>query len=205
MRLVLATRNAHKAREFAALLAPHEVVPLPDDVVLPPETGTTFAENAFGKARAAAAALGVVAIADDSGIEAAALDGAPGVYSARYAGPHASDADNLAKLLREAPAGSALAYVCAIAVVDPTGPGGPERPREAVFEGRCTGTLDPEPRGEGGFGYDPAFVPDDPIAHGSGPRPRTMAELSVAEKDAISHRGHAARLLLPWLERLSGG
>ncbi len=202
MRLVLATRNAHKAREFAVLLAPHEVVPLPDDVVLPPETGRTFADNAFGKARAAAAALGVPVIADDSGIESAALDGAPGVFSARYAGAGATDADNLAKLLREAPEGSALAYVCAIAIVDPSSPGDPV---EAVFEGRCTGTRASAPRGDGGFGYDPAFVPDDPVAHGGSAPPRTMAQLTVAEKDSISHRGVAARSLLGWLERVSEG
>ncbi len=187
MRLVLATRNPHKVREFAGLLAPHEIVPLDDAVVLPPETGTTFAANALDKARAAAAATRAPAIADDSGIEAAALGGAPGVRSARFAGEDASDADNLAKLLREAPAGSALAYVCALAHVDPaTG-------AEHVLEARCTGTLAAEPRGDGGFGYDPAFVPDD-IGDG-----RTMAELSVAEKDAISHRGRAARELMAWL------
>jgi XTP/dITP diphosphohydrolase len=195
MRLVLATRNDHKAREFALLLAPHEVEPLPAHVVLPPETGSTFAENALGKARAAADALGVPVIADDSGIESAALGGAPGVYSARFAGEGASDAENLAKLLRDAPAGSPLAYVCSLAFVDPEG--GSD---EQVFEGRCTGTLDPEPRGDGGFGYDPAFVPDDPIAHGDGPRSRTMAELTAEEKDSISHRGHAARALLRWLD-----
>ena len=142
MKLVLATRNAHKAREFGGLLAPHEVVPLPDEVVLPPETGATFAANAFGKARAASEALGVAVIADDSGIESAALGGAPGVRSARFAGDDATDEENLAKLLREAPANSPLAYVCAIAFVDPaTG-------TEEVFEARCTGTLDPAPRGE---------------------------------------------------------
>ena len=187
MRLALATRNAHKVREFAALLAPHEVVPLPADVVLPPETGETFAENALAKARAAAAALGRPAIADDSGIEAAALGGAPGVRSARYAGEHARDEENLAKLLADAPAGSALAYVCALALVDPLA--GEER----MFEGRCTGTLAACPRGSGGFGYDPAFIPDD---RGDG---RTMAELTPREKDAISHRGRAARALLAWL------
>jgi XTP/dITP diphosphohydrolase len=195
MRLLLATRNDHKAREFSALLAPHTVDPLPDDLVLPPETGTTFAENAFGKARAAAAGTGRVAIADDSGIEAAALDGAPGVWSARYAGPDATDEENLAKLLREAPAGSALAYVCAIAYVDPDGvPGDPDRPAEHVVFGRCTGTLAAAPRGDGGFGYDPAFVPDE---HPT----QTMAELTAAQKHAISHRGRAARELLAWLPR----
>jgi len=185
MELVLATRNAHKAHEFEALLAPHSIVPLPDDVVLPPEDGTTFTANALGKARAAAAATGRVAIADDSGIESAALGGAPGVYSARYAGEHATDEENLAKLLAEAPAGSALAYVCAIAYVTPGG-------EEHVVEGRCTGVLSDDPRGTGGFGYDPAFVPDEHPA-------RTMAELAPEEKAAISHRGRAARELLAWL------
>jgi XTP/dITP diphosphohydrolase len=185
VRLVLSTRNAHKVREFAGLLDGCEVVPLPDDVELPPETGTTFAENALVKARTAAAATGGPAIADDSGVESAALGGRPGVRSARFAGEDATDEENLDKLLREAPAGSALAYVCVIAYVDGE--------RERLFEGRCTGTLAARPRGEGGFGYDPAFVPDD-LSDG-----RTMAELTPAEKDAISHRGRAARLLLGWL------
>ncbi|HEV7751810.1 MAG TPA: RdgB/HAM1 family non-canonical purine NTP pyrophosphatase [Baekduia sp.] len=184
MRLVLATRNAHKADEFAALLAPHEVVPLPDEVVLPPETGATFAENAVGKARAAAAALDAVVIADDSGIESAALGGRPGVYSARFAGEDATDEDNLAKLLADAPAGSALAYVCVIALVDPAAG------TEELFEGRCTGVLTDRPRGTNGFGYDPAFVPDDDDTG------RTMAELAPEEKGAISHRGRAATALL---------
>jgi XTP/dITP diphosphohydrolase len=192
MRLVLATRNDHKAEEFSDLLAPHEVVALPPEVELPPETGTTFAENALGKARAAAAALGTTAIADDSGVESAALDGRPGVYSARFAGEDATDAENLDKLLREAPAGSGLAYVCVIALVDPAAG------TEELFEGRCTGTLAAQPRGDGGFGYDPAFLPDDPIPEPAG---RTMAELTPAEKGAISHRGRAAALLR---ERLGG-
>ncbi len=185
MRLVLSTRNAHKVRELQPLLAPYDLDPLPDDVVLPPETGETFAENALGKARAAAAATGRPSVADDSGISADALGGAPGVYSARYAGEHATDEENLAKLLREAPAGSGLAYVCALAYVEPGGV-------EHVVEGRCTGTLAAEPRGTGGFGYDPAFVP---VEHPD----RTMAELAPEEKDAISHRGRAARALLAWL------
>jgi XTP/dITP diphosphohydrolase len=187
VKLVLATRNAHKAREFEALLAPHDVLALPADVRLPPETGDTFAANALGKARAAARATGLPAIADDSGIEAAALGGAPGVRSARFAGEAAGDAENLAKLLREAPAGSAVAYVCALAYVDADG-------AEHVVEGRCTGALAADPRGDGGFGYDPAFLPDDL------PDGRTMAELDPAEKDAISHRGRAARALLAHLE-----
>jgi XTP/dITP diphosphohydrolase len=186
VKLVLATRNDHKAHEFSALLAPHEVVALPAAVQLPPETGTTFTENALGKARAAAAALGTVVIADDSGIESAALDGRPGVYSARFAGDGATDAENLDKLLREAPAGSPLAYVCVIALVDPMAG------TEQVFEGRCTGTLAAAARGDGGFGYDPAFLPDDAIPPPAG---RTMAELTPQEKGAISHRGRAAALL----------
>ncbi|MBW3652362.1 MAG: non-canonical purine NTP pyrophosphatase [Actinobacteria bacterium] len=189
MRLVLATRNAHKLREFVALLAPHEIVELPADVVLPPETADTFAANALEKARVAARATGLPAIADDSGIEAAALGGRPGVRSARYAGEGASDEENLARLLREAPAGSALAYVCALAYVD-------AGKAEHLVEGRCTGTLARAPRGAGGFGYDPAFLPDD-IVDG-----RTMAQLDPAEKDAISHRGRAARELLALLDSL---
>jgi XTP/dITP diphosphohydrolase len=189
LRLVLSTRNAHKAREFAALMAPYEIDPLPDDVELPPETGETFAENALGKARAAAQATGRAAFADDSGIAAEALGGRPGVRSARYAGEDATDEENLDKLLREAPAGSRVAYVCALAYVDP-GDG-----NELVVEGRCEGVLASAPRGTGGFGYDPAFVPDE---HPD----RTMAELDPREKDAISHRGRAARALL---ERLSAG
>jgi XTP/dITP diphosphohydrolase len=186
-RLLLATRNAHKLREFARLAVPHAIDPLPDEVELPPEDGATFAENALVKARAAAAATGRIAIADDSGIEASALGGRPGIRSARYAGEQASDEQNLAKLLREAPAGSPLAYVCALAYVDPASG------EEQVFKERCTGTLAAVPRGERGFGYDPAFLPDD------GAPDRTMAELSDVEKDAISHRGRAVRALLAWL------
>ena len=184
MRLVLATRNEHKLRELAPLLAPHELEALPDAVPLPPEDGETFAENALGKARAAAVATGRPAVGDDSGIAAAALGGAPGIRSARYAGEDASDEENLAKLLREVPpdGDTRVAYVCALAYVEPNG-------REEVVEGRCEGTLTHEPRGSGGFGYDPAFVPAD---RDDG---RTMAELSPEEKDAISHRGRAARLL----------
>jgi XTP/dITP diphosphohydrolase len=188
VRLILATRNAHKAREFGALLAPHEIVPLPGDVDLPPETGATFFDNAAGKARAAAAATGLPAIADDSGIEAEALGGAPGVRSARFAGAHATDEENLTKLMREAPTGSRLAYVCALVLVDPADGA------EARFEGRCTGRMAEVARGSNGFGYDPCFLPDDVPG-------RTMAELSPAEKDAISHRGRAAQALLAHLGR----
>jgi XTP/dITP diphosphohydrolase len=186
VRLVLATRNDHKLRELSALMHPFELEPLPEDVTLPPETGTTFADNALGKARAAAAATGRPALADDSGIEAAALRGAPGVWSARYAGEDATDEQNLAKLLSEVPADGdrRVAYVCALAYVEPGG-------REEIVHGRCEGTLAREPRGDGGFGYDPAFVPDDFPGD-----ERTMAELTAEEKDTISHRGRAARALV---------
>jgi XTP/dITP diphosphohydrolase len=200
LQLVLATRNEHKRREFARLLGARNagrgrvrLLALPASVELPPEDGRTFAENALPKARAAATGTGRMSIADDSGIEAAALGGAPGIRSARFAGEHAGDEENLEKLLREAPAGSAVEYVCALACVDPaTG-------TERLFEGRCSGRLAAAPRGERGFGYDPAFMPDD------GPAGLTMAELSDAQKDAISHRGRAARALLEWLEEIDRG
>jgi len=184
--LLLATRNAHKIREFERLLPGLGLDPLPDDVETPPESGSTYADNALIKARAAAAATGRAAFADDSGVEAEALGGRPGVRSARYAGPEASDGENLAKLRREVPPGSRLEYVCVIAHVAPDG-------EERLFYGRCAGTMAAEGSGPRGFGYDPVFVPD-------GER-RTMAELADGEKDAISHRGRAARAMLEWLGR----
>jgi XTP/dITP diphosphohydrolase len=200
LELVLATRNEHKRREFARLLGARNagrgrvrLLALPVGVALPAEDGHTFAENALPKARAAATGTGRMSIADDSGIEAAALGGAPGIRSARFAGEHASDEENLEKLLREAPAGSAVEYVCAVACADPA------RGTERLFEGRCSGRVAAAPRGERGFGYDPAFMPDD------GPAGLTMAELSDAQKDAISHRGRAARALLEWLEEVDRG
>ncbi len=189
--LILSTRNPHKVREFERLLEPYGIAvePLPEEVALPPEDGETFAENALPKARTAAAHTGRVAIADDSGIEAEALGGAPGVRSARYAGVGATDEANLEKLLGAAPAGSRLRYVCALAYVDPAAG------TEELFFGECAGTLAAAPRGSGGFGYDPAFVPGD---SGAG---RTMAELTDAEKDEISHRGRAVRALVRWLDQ----
>ncbi len=188
--LVLATRNAYKLEEVWRLLAPAGIAvsPLPQGVVLPPEVGETFAENALPKAQAAASALGVPAIADDSGIEAEALGGAPGVRSARFAGECATDEENLARLTREAPAGSALRYVCALAYVDP------RNGQEQVFFGECRGRLASQRRGSRGFGYDPVFLPDEDDG-------RSMAELSEAEKDRISHRGHAVRAFADWLGR----
>ena len=183
MRLILATRNAHKVRELEPLLAPHELTLLPEEVELPPETGDTFTANALIKARAAHEATGRPAVADDSGIAARALGGQPGVRSARYAGEDATDEENLAKLLREVPpAGDThVAYECVLAYVDDDG--------ELTARGSCEGALTHDTRGDGGFGYDPAFVPAD---RDDG---RTMAELSPDEKDAISHRGRAARAL----------
>jgi XTP/dITP diphosphohydrolase len=183
--VILATRNAHKVREFERLLPGIAFAPLPGGLQSPEETGETYAENALIKARAAAEATGQPAFADDSGIEAEALDWRPGVRTARFAGETATDGENLAKLHREAPAGSRARYVCVIAYVEP---GGEER----VFEGRCEGSLAAEPHGAGGFGYDPIFVADETPG-------RTMAALSDVEKDAISHRGHAARELSRWL------
>jgi XTP/dITP diphosphohydrolase len=188
VRLLLATRNDHKLREFGRLLDGVGVDPLPPGVDTPPESGDTYAANALIKARAAAAATGRAAIADDSGIEAEALGGGPGVRTARYAGPEATDAENLARFVAEVPPGSRLRYVCVIAHVAPDG-------AEELFEGTCEGTMAAAPAGSGGFGYDPVFVPDEEPAAA----PRTMAELADAEKDSISHRGRAARALRAWL------
>lgn len=187
IQVLLATGNPHKVREMAELLPGVDLKPLPEGVELPPETGDSFEANALIKARAAHAATGEVTIADDSGLEAADLGGAPGIYSARYAGEGAGDEENLAKLLREVDAAAGdrrAAYACVIALIDEEG-------HEYVFEGRCEGTLLREGRGSGGFGYDPAFVPDE-----TGHRDqRTFSELTPAEKNAISHRGKAVRML----------
>lgn len=185
--MIFATANKHKLREMRELLPKLELKALPEGVGLPPEDGDSFAVIALEKARAAQVASGEAAIGDDSGIEAMALGGRPGIHSARYGGPDASDEENLEKLLREVAAAGderRAAYRCALALVDADG-------SERVFEARCEGRLIERPRGEGGFGYDPAFVPDD-----TGPDDeRTMSELSQAEKNEISHRGRAARLL----------
>ncbi|HEU5253000.1 MAG TPA: RdgB/HAM1 family non-canonical purine NTP pyrophosphatase [Solirubrobacterales bacterium] len=185
--MILATRNLHKVREMAELLPGAGLRPLPDEVEMPPETGDSFEANALIKARAAHAATGEATVADDSGIEAADLGGAPGIYSARYAGEGASDETNLEKLLREVDAvggGRRAAYVCAIALIDEEG-------HEYVFEARCEGTLLREGRGSGGFGYDPAFVPDETGRDDD----RAFSELTPEEKNAISHRGKAVRML----------
>ena len=185
--MILATGNRHKLAEMEELLPAVELKPLPAGFEMPPEDGDSFAANALIKARAAHEATGEVTIADDSGIAAEDLGGAPGIYSARYAGEGAGDEVNLDKLLREVDAAGGnrrAAYVCAIALIDEAG-------AEHLFEARCEGRLLAERRGSGGFGYDPAFVPDD-----TGPDDeRTYSQLSAAEKNAISHRGRAVRKL----------
>lgn len=187
--MILASRNDHKVRELREILPGVDLRPLPAEVDLPPETGITFEENALIKARAARAATGEDVIADDSGLEVDELDGRPGVYSARYAGEDATDGENLAMVLADlaeqvgSDQSSTARYVCVIAVIDRAG--------ERVFRGTCEGRLIQAQRGDGGFGYDPAFIPD---ATGDGDD-RTMAELTPDEKNSISHRGAAAELL----------
>jgi XTP/dITP diphosphohydrolase len=191
--LVLATRNAHKVAELRRILAPYrdllggaELVGLEDfpDVPEVAETGATFAANALLKAHAVAERLGVVAVADDSGLEVEALNGMPGVLSARWAGRHGDDEANLRLVLAQVAdvpdERRAAAFVCAAAAAAPGG-------AEIVMHGRVDGMLTREPRGSGGFGYDPVVIPLGDT--------RTMAELSPEEKDAISHRGAAFREL----------
>jgi XTP/dITP diphosphohydrolase len=189
--VILATGNRHKVMEMRELLPGVGLEPLPAGFEMPPEDGDSFEANALIKARAAHAATGAQVLADDSGIEAYDLGGAPGIYSARYAGEGSDDEANLDKLIREVDAADGerrAAYVCVLVLVDTDG-------TEHVFEATCTGSLLRERRGSGGFGYDPIFVPDD-----TGPDDeRTMSEVSRAEKNAISHRGRAARLLLAHL------
>jgi XTP/dITP diphosphohydrolase len=195
--LTLATANRHKLAEMEELLPTVELKPLPAGFEMPPEDGDSFAANALIKARAAHEATGEMTIADDSGIAAEDLGGAPGIYSARYAGDGAGDEVNLDKLLREVDAAGGdrrAAYVCAIALID----GGAA---EHVFQARCEGHLLGERHGSGGFGYDPAFVPDDT---GPGDQ-RTYAQLSAAEKNAISHRGRAVRKLAVHLGLAAAG
>ena len=188
-RLAIASSNPHKLRELSAICAdwPVEWVTFEthaDGWPSVEEPHDTYVHNAFEKARAVAEALGVPAVADDSGLEVDALGGAPGVRSARYAGEHATDADNRRQLLvamRGVPgAGRTARYRCVAAVAWPDG-------RELHAEGVCEGALATKPRGEGGFGYDPLFVPAG--------WDRTMAELPSQEKDRISHRGRAFRAL----------
>ncbi len=194
--LILATRNAGKLHEFRHLLAgvTRQVIGLDAFPSLPPvpETGTTFEENARLKARAVQAQTGGWVIADDSGLCVDALGGAPGVFSARYAGEQASDADNVAKLLaalRDVPAAQRTArFVCVLALVTDT--------EETCFTGVCTGTLTETPRGSCGFGYDPLFIPTGDT--------RTFAEMTPAEKAVYSHRARAAQALVDHLRACFG-
>jgi XTP/dITP diphosphohydrolase len=183
MRLVLATANPDKAREIAALLDGFEVVPRPSDVGEVEETGETLEDNARLKAVALVSATGCAAVADDTGLEVEALDGAPGVYSARFAGEHATYADNVGKLL-ESMSGVENRRARFRTVALARFPDG----REVVAEGMVDGVITTSARGDGGFGYDPVFQPDE----GDG---RTYAEITLDEKNALSHRGRAFRAL----------
>lgn len=197
--LVLATANAAKARELAALLTgiPYRLRTLADfpGVTLPPEGADSYVENALAKARVVAAASGALALADDSGIEVDALGGAPGVLSARYGGGGLSDAERCAKLLEALKGVTALKrsarYRCVIAIVEPGGREGTRAGREATAEGKVDGILVDQPVGTGGFGYDPIFYYP--------PLDSTFAQLAADEKHTVSHRGIAmarARALL---------
>lgn len=200
--IVLATRNQGKIKEFQALLKdyPVELRSLNDFGPIPEveEDGETFDDNAYKKASFTAKVLGLPAIADDSGLEVAALNGAPGVISARYAGENASDADNIAKLLKEMDGETDrnAAFRCVLSIAVPTGPA-------LTYEGRCEGEITLEPKGTDGFGYDPVFY--YPAFE------KTFAEIAMREKNKVSHRGKALAevaaemdKILTWLEhRLS--
>jgi XTP/dITP diphosphohydrolase len=190
VRLVLASANPDKAREIADILDGHELVPRPADLPDVDETGDTLEENARLKAVALVEATGEAAVADDTGLEVSALDGAPGVYSARYAGEGATYADNVAKLLAalEGMADRRARFRTVALARFPDG-------REVVAEGVVDGTISTAARGDAGFGYDPLFVPDE----GDG---RTFAEMTPEEKHAVSHRGRAFRSLSEALTNL---
>lgn len=196
-RVLLASRNPAKLAELRRILSPLaggiEIVGLDDVPPYPevPETGATFADNALLKAREGLRATGLPTVADDSGITVEAMNGMPGVLSARWCGRHGDDEANLRLLLAqlsETPDDRlGAAFVCAAALAAPTG--------ERLVHGRMDGRLVREPRGANGFGYDPIFVPDGHAA--------TSAELSATEKDAISHRGKALRALAPHVAALA--
>ncbi|MFL6144704.1 MAG: RdgB/HAM1 family non-canonical purine NTP pyrophosphatase [Labedaea sp.] len=199
-RVLLASRNAKKLEELRRILVAAEVRAIEViglDAVPPfpeaPETGATFEENAAAKARDAALATGLPAIADDSGITVDALNGMPGVLSARWSGRHGDDRANLDLVLAQIADlpddRRAAAFVCAAALVTPDG-------AETVVRAEWPGTLARTPRGGNGFGYDPIFVPTG--------HTMTSAELDPAAKDALSHRGQALRLLVPHLNGLAG-
>ena len=201
IRLVLATANRHKAAEIAEVLADLvadgsvELLPRPDDVGEVEETGETLVDNARLKAAALVEATGLPAVADDTGLEVEALGGAPGVYSARYAGEHASYADNVAKLLKAMEGkGDRRARFRSVALARwPDG-------AELVAEGVVTGTIAQAGRGGGGFGYDPVFVPDE----GDGRSFAELAEESGWAKHRLSHRGRAFTQLAERLRARDG-
>lgn len=180
MKLLIATHNAHKIEEFKRILSPLGVEVITAELTEPVEDGKTFAENAYIKAQSACQETGLPAVADDSGICVDALDGAPGIYSARYGGEGLDDVGRLQLLLREMkeiPDEKRQAnFTCAICCVFPNGD-------KIEAEGKCFGTLAHEPQGEGGFGYDPIFMQEG----------QSFGSLSAAEKDKRSHRGKALR------------
>ncbi len=189
-RIVLASGNPHKAREFEALLRGISVEPLPPGFILPPETGNTFFENALLKARSVHEQFASMSdvetpwvMADDSGIEVEALDGRPGIHSARYAGEDATDVDNVEKLLWELKGveDRSARFVCVIACISPEG-------EELRADGVFPGAIARRTRGSTGFGYDPVFIPDGFSL--------TVSELTAEEKNRISHRARAAQGLL---------
>jgi XTP/dITP diphosphohydrolase len=196
-RLVLATANRAKGRELVALLAglPYRIQDLSEfpGLVLPPEGETSYADNALGKARAVTAATGLVALADDSGIEVDAFEGRPGVLSARYGGESLTDPERNALMLRELagvpPARRTARYRAVVALTAPDG-------REATTEGTAEGILLDAPRGTGGFGYDPIFYYP--------PLGATFAEITAEAKHAVSHRGRAMAKARELLRRWAG-
>jgi XTP/dITP diphosphohydrolase len=205
-KVLLATRNAKKLRELRRILdacavTTVEVVGLDEVPAFPeaPETGATFEDNALAKARDAAEATGLPSVADDSGITVDALNGMPGVLSARWAGGHGDDLANLELVLAQISDlpdnRRGAAFVCAAALVVPGAPGTGRGEQEVVVRGEWRGRLTREPRGTNGFGYDPIFLPEG--------HDRTSAELDPSEKDGLSHRGRALRMLLPHLQRLA--
>ena len=198
-RVVLATRNAHKVAELNRILADAgfvgELVGLNEFPDAPdvPETGSTFADNALLKARAIAAHTGLPAVSDDSGLTVNALNGMPGILSARWAGRHGDDHANLELVLGQLADidSRGAAFVCVAALVLPGGSG------EWTTTGVLHGSIIREPRGTNGFGYDPIFVPDG--------MQTTTAELAPSDKDAISHRGRAFRAIAPLIAALPAG
>ena len=204
MKIVLATKNEKKVSELKDVLKALDVEILTLDsfphIDLPPETGTTFMENALIKARAVAEATGLAALADDSGLVVDALGGAPGVYSARYAGEGATDEENYEKLLLELKRVDewerGARFVCVLAFVVPTE--GDAEASESTFEARCEGAVARIGRGQNGFGYDPVFIPA--FINGDGDRDSgtTMAELPREEKNLISHRAKALKKFAAW-------